>query len=722
MVPMPPRQVIRPRMFVSRSARSAAYIVSSLAASLVIAACSRSAAERPPETRKSIVVDTIHGVAVEDRYRWLEQQDSPEVLAWIEAQRQYAEKILGPENADRTAIHDRLTQLMDVPNMSAPRRGGDWEYFTLRRVGEPVAALYRRKWSATPSPIVPDSQYELVINPLTIRDDGTTAVGVESISPDGKLLLYSVRDGGPDEITLHVRDLATGTDLPDSLPNALYASLSFTPDNHRLYYVHRSRTIGPRFKKHILGTDVGVDSVLFGDSLPPTHFLGVSFADGGRYRLFTVSHGWAQNEVFVQDMKAKGKVTNVTEGTVAHFAPQLVDGALWMKTDFEAPRGRLVSVDLANPRRDRWRVVIPEGEDVMDSFTQIDGKIYVTYLHNASQRIAVYTPKGEAAGEVEVPSQSSVSIRGSGKGKAMLTASSFGVPSTTWEMDLAKGTRSIWEESKVPVDTSKFEQVQLWATSKDGTKVPMWVLRQRGKAKSADTPALLTGYGGFTLSLLPRFDARAAYWVERGGIFVQATLRGGNDFGEDWHKAGMLKNKQHVFDDFLAVAQFLVDSGYTSPEKFTIRGVSNAGLLMGAAITQRPDLFRAAFVGYPDLDIVRFPQFATHNNAPALLEYGDARHADQFPAILGFSPYQKIKDGTKYPAVLVQTGINDTRVPPWQARRFAARLQEATTSGRPVILLHDLRSGHSGGRSNAQSIELASQEMEFLLRQVGSIQ
>lgn len=713
MAPMTPRPVLRPD--------AARRILSFLAACVLLASCSRSAAESPPETRQSIVVDTINGVAVEDRYRWLEEQDSPEVLAWIETQRQYAERILGPENTDRTAIHDRLTQLMDVPSMSAPRRGGDWEYFTLRRVGEPVAALYRRRWSATPSPIVPDSQYELVINPLTIRDDGTTAVGVESISPDGKLLLYSVRDGGPDEITLHVRDLAAGKDLPDSLPNALYASLSFTPDNRGIYYVHRSRTVGPRFKRHQLGSDVASDSVLFGDALPPTHFLGVSFAEGGRYRIFTISHGWAQNEVQVQDMKQGGRIIDVTQGTTAHFSPQMVDGALWMRTDLDAPRGRVVAVDLAKPARDNWRVIIPEGEDVLDSFTQIDGKVYVTYLHNASQRLAVYTPKGEPAGAVAVPGQSSASIRGAGKGAALLTVSSFTQPTTTWRVDLAKGTRSVWEASTIPIDTSRFEQLQLWATSKDGTRVPMWVLRQRGRAKSAATPALLTGYGGFTLSLVPRFDARAAYWVERGGIFVQATLRGGNDFGEEWHKAGMLNNKQHVFDDFLAVAQFLVDSGYTSPEKFAIRGVSNAGLLMGAAITQRPDLFRAAFVGYPDLDLVRFPQFATHNNAPALLEYGDARRPDQFPAILAVSPYQNVHDGTKYPAVMVQTGLNDTRVPPWQARRFAARLQAATTSGRPVILLHDLRSGHSGGRSNAQSIELATQEMEFLLRQVGTI-
>jgi prolyl oligopeptidase len=225
---------------------------------------------------------------------------------------------------------------------------------------------------------------------------------------------------------------------------------------------------------------------------------------------------------------------------------------------------------------------------------------------------------------------------------------------------------------------------------------------------------LLNGYGGFALSLLPRFDVRAAAWVERGGIYAQATLRGGNEFGEEWHKGGMLTNKQNVFDDFNAAAQYLVDSGYTSPAHLAIRGGSNGGLLMGAAITQRPDLYRAAFVGVPDLDMVRFYTFTTHNNMPALLEYGDASKKEEFDAIVRHSPYQAVQRGAKYPAVFVQTGINDTRVPPWQARRFTARLQAMTGSGEPVILYHDMRSGHAGGRSNAGGIDLATKELEFL--------
>ncbi len=684
------------------------------------AGCSRAIAPTAPTTRLSIVVDTIHGVAVEDRYRWLENQDAPEVRTWIAEQRAYAEQVLGPANNDRSGIRERLRELMDVPAVGTPRRGGEWEYFTLRRTGEEVAAIYRRRWQQALPPVSPDSPYALVINPLAIRDDGTTSVAIESISPDGQLLLYSIRDGGPDEVTLKVRDVRTGSDLPDSLPNALYASLSFAPDGKGIYYVHRSRTNGPRYRYHPLGTPLTADSTLYGDGLPPTHFLGVSTALDGRYRIYTISHGWARNEVVLLDAKS-GALTDITRGLDAHFAPQVVDGTLWMRTDHRAPRGRIVAVDFANPAQSAWREVIPEGKDVLDAFAMIDGKVYVTYLRNASHRIAVFTRDGVPAGELPVPPNATASIRGAGPGAAELTVTSFTQPSVTYRVDLATGRRTVLEPSRVPFDTAGLEVQQHWYTSKDGTRAPLWIVKRRGSERSADTPALLHGYGGFGVNLGPRFDPRAALWVEWGGIYVQATLRGGNEFGEEWHKGGMLGNKQNVFDDFNSAAQFLVDSRFTSPSRLAIRGVSNGGLLMGAAITQRPDLYRAAFVGVPDLDLVRFPRFVTNNNMPALLEYGDASKGAEFDAIRKLSPYENVRDGVRYPAVMVQTGLNDTRVPPWQARRFTARLQNATASGLPVILIHDLRSGHAGGRSMSGSVEIATQEMEFLLRMVRAI-
>lgn len=678
------------------------------------------AAAAPPPTRRSLVVDTLHGVAVDDPYRWLESQTSPEVLAWIEAQNRYAAQVLGPPTPARAEITARLRALMDVPAIGAPRRAGDWEYFTLRRKGEEVAAIYRRRWSPNAAPVAPDSQYEQVINPLDLRGDGTTSVSIDGFSGDGSLMMYSVRDGGPDEITVKIRDLHAGRDLPDSLPRALYGALSFASHGRGFYYVHRSRYEGPRYRYHHIGSPPGSDSLLYGEWLPPTHFLGVTTASQGRYRIYTIGHGWARNEVRVHDTQT-GNVVDVTHGLDAHFAPQVIDDELWMRTDLDAPRGRLVAVPLNRLQRDAWRTVLPEGSDVLDAFSLIDGTLYVTYLRNASHRLAVFSREGQPAGEIAVPPNATVSIRGAGSGAAELTVASFSHPSITYRLDLATGARTVREPSNVPFDTSAFEVTQHWYRSKDGTRAPLWVVQKKGHVRSRNTPALLHGYGGFTVNLGPRFDPRAALWVERGGIYVQATLRGGNEFGEQWHKGGMLTNKQNVFDDFTSAGQFLVDSGFTSPERLAIRGGSNGGLLMGAAITQRPDLFRAAFVGVPDLDMVRFPWFVTHNNAPALLEYGDARKPAEFQALIRHSPYQNVRDGVPYPAVMVQTGINDTRVPPWQARRFTARLQASTTSGLPVILLHDLRSGHAGGRPMSGTVQLAAQEMEFLLRQVGAI-
>lgn len=670
-----------------------------------------------PETRRDVVLDTIHGTPIEDPYRWLEAHDSPEVHGWIATQERYADSVMGPDTPLRDSLRARLTELMDVPAVGAPRAAGGWEYFTLRRRGEPVAAIYRRRPPRVPAPVSPDSQYEKVIDPLTIRDDGTTSVGIEGFSNDGKLLLYSVRDGGPDEITVKVRDLAAGADLPDSLPAALYGGVSLGRDGKGIYYVHRSREVGPRYRYHRFGTDPSTDSLLFGEGYGPTAFLGVSSAEGGKYRVFTVGHGWARGEVHVQDTKS-GVITEVTRGITAHFAPQFVNGRLWMRTDAGAPMGKVVAVDLAKPDSANWTTIIPERDMVLDGYTQIDGQLYVTWIRDVSHRITVHDMSGKELRELPLPPHSTASIRGSGKGTALLTLTSFAQPSVTYKVNLATGERTVWEKSEVPFDTASVEVTQVWYTSKDGTRAPMYLMQKRGAARSAGTPALLNGYGGFTLSLMPRFDTRAAAWVERGGIYALATLRGGNEFGEAWHKGGMLTNKQRVFDDFIAAGQYLVDSGYTSPRHLAIRGGSNGGLLMGAALTQRPDLYRAAFVGNPDLDMVRFYTFTTHNNMPALLEYGDASKKQEFDAIVQYSPYQNVKAGTRYPAIMVQTGQNDTRVPPWQARKFAARLQAASRSGEPVILYHDMRSGHAGGRTMAGSIDLATKEMEFLWRRV----
>jgi prolyl oligopeptidase len=306
------------------------------------------------------VADTIHGIPIDDPYRWLEDQQAKEVHDWITRQASHADRVMGPENALRSALRSRLTELMDTPAPGNPRKAGEWEYFTLRRTGEPVAAIYRRRAPSKPSPVVPDSQYEVVVNPIALRADGTTSVNIEGFSTDGRLMVYSVRDGGPDEISVYVRDLVTGVNLPDSLPRALYSSLSFAQDGKGSYYVHRSRQVGPRFRHHQFGDDSSRDSVIFGSGYGPTAFLNVTRGEGGRYRVYTVGHGWARNEVHVEDTAHPGSIVHLTEGMDAHFSPQFVDGKLWLRTDFEAPRGRVVVVDLTSPARGLWIEVIPQ--------------------------------------------------------------------------------------------------------------------------------------------------------------------------------------------------------------------------------------------------------------------------------------------------------------------------------------------------------------------------
>ena len=672
-----------------------------------------------PPTRTVAAADTINGHVVPDAYKWLENSSSPEVRQWISAQEKYADAVVG-NTPQRAALAKRLRELMDTPAVGAPRKAGAWEYFTLRRPGDEVAAVYRRKASANSGPIDPDGKYEKILDPAALRRDGTTSFDMQGFSPDANLLLYSIRDGGSDETSIHVHDVAKGVDLSDSLPWALYGGFSWDKAGKGFYYVHRSRQIGPRFKYHALGTDIARDSVLFGQGLNPTAFLTVSSIDGGKDRLFVVGHGWARNDVFIQDVAHHGAITAIVKDVPAHFTPEFADGTLWMRTDLGAPRGRLAIVDLAHPAPANWKTVIPEGADVLDGLTTIDGKLYVTYVHDVADRIVVYSKTGTREGEVSIPPNSAATIRGNGKGKALLTIRGFTQPPITYEVDLATGSRRVWEAPRVPFDTTGIEVKQMWYPTMDGKRAPMYLMYKRGLARNGSAPAMLTGYGGFALNLLPSFDPRAVVWVEHGGVFAQATLRGGNEFGEAWHQAGMLKNKPNVFNDFVSAAKALIDSGYTKPERLAIRGTSNGGLLMGAAVTRRPDLFRVAYIGNPDLDILRFPWFNTANNAPALLEYGDASKPDEYGVIASFSPYQNVRPKTRYPAMFISTGDRDTRVPPWAARKFAARVQASTTSGLPVMIYDDPRQGHAGGRGMSANIDLAAKDLDFMLRMVGS--
>ena len=679
----------------------------------------------PPETVRIPVVDTLHGVEFTDDYRWLEDQDTPETRGWIDEQNAYAERVVG-DTPLRAGLEGRLRELMDAPGAIFPRRAGEYEYFSFRKPGREVGAIYRRPALDEPeaTPVDPEGEFEVVIDPLDLRDDATTSVSIIDFSPDGRLMIYAIRDGGRDEREYRVRDVENGEDLPDRLPTYLYGNVSFDPEGDGFYYSRRSRETGARIRYHRLGTDFAEDEELFGEGHGPERFVGFSQGGDGRWLVYTVQHGWARTDVYLHDLRAGTAPAPLIVGAPARFGTRFVDDELYLLTNLDAPKNRILAVNLENPDPDpsQWRDVLPEGEDLLTGYRFIGDDLYADYLRDVSSRIVRYGPDGAVKGEVPIPPHHVATLRSHGEDgdEALLTLTSLLTPSTILKLDLETMETEEWRPSSVPFDGSEYELKQVWYASEDGTRAPMYVAHRRGLDLDGQAPALLYGYGGFNVNLLPRFDARAAAWLEQGGVYAMATLRGGGEFGEEWHRAGMLENKPNVFADFIAAAEWLVDNGYTNPDRLAIRGGSNGGLLVAASLTKRPDLFRAVYCGLPDLDMVRFYQFTDTNNMPALLEYGNAAVAEEFEVLRTFSPYQNVRDGVDYPAVMLTQGDLDTRVPPLQARKMAARLQAASSSGLPVVLDYDPRTGHAGGRSFSRNVRNAAMELAFLLGQLNA--
>ena len=684
---------------------------------LLVAACSRPPS--PPETKRVEVKETLHGVELTDSYRWLEDQAAPETRQWIDFQNAYAQTIVG-ESERRARLRSRLAGLLRQPEIGFPCKGGDFEYFTLRRASDEAPIIFRRP--APPEgevpPIDPNAAYELVLDPHSMSPDRTTRVDILSLSSDGNYLLYSVRDGGEDEIEVRLRDLETGSDRPDLLPRALYASVFFAKSGEGFYYTHRSRKVGPRVRFHRRATPVEKDEEIFGEGISPTSFLETQELSDGSALVFAVNHGWARSDLYYRELGKEA--TPISIGEDARFYPQVHEDRLYVRTNLDAPKNRIVRIDPKHPARDRWQEIVPESEDVLASFAILEGKIYASYLEHGTTRLRIHDLEGAPAGEIPVPDHHTAELRGAGPGRAFLTLTSFTLPPSTYVLDLKTGERTPWDERAWDIDPESVVVQQLRYSSKDGTEIPIYLFYRRGIEADGTNPTLLFGYGGFNAAQTPRFDPMAAAWVEEGGLYAMANLRGGSEYGEAWHHEGMLSNKQNVVDDFIAAAEFLIANDYTRPERLAIRGVSNGGLLVASAFTQRPDLFRAVVCGFPDLDMVRFYRFTETNNLPALLEYGDASKPEEFEFLRKFSPYQAVRDGTAYPAVMLTSGDKDTRVSPLQARKMAARLQAATSSGRPVLLRYHPKAGHAAsyGMPISRTIEDMAMELAFLLGEI----
>ena len=663
---------------------------------------------KPPPSRVDNFREVIHGVEIVDPYRWLEEQDSPETRTWIDAQNKYTHSLLDTLPA-RPLIQKRLSELLRVDTVGTPFQQGGRYFLFKKRAADDLSILYVRQGL--------NGKDEVLIDPHTLSPDHTTDISLLDASSDGKLIVYSVRRGGQDETELRVMDVDARKDV-DQLPNALYRGVSMKKDSSGFYYNLQKRDTGIRVLYHAIGTDASKDVEVFGKGYGPDKWIGGAVSEDGKYLMFEVAHGWARNEVYVQKLSG-GPIQTIINDIPAHFNAWFAGDRLVMQTDWQAPNQRIMLVDLNNPAREKWQEIVPEGRDAISGFSLVGGKLFVSYLHNVTTQIKIFALDGKALGEVSLPGIGSASdLAGRWeRTEAFFSFRSFVTPQTIYRYDIATGKTELWARPNVPFKSDDFEVRQVWYSSKDGTRVPMFLVHKKGLQPDGKLPVLLYGYGGFNVNQTPRFSSSAAIWVEQGGVYALANIRGGGEFGEAWHKAGMLDKKQNVFDDFIGAAEWLIKNKYTNPSRLAIQGGSNGGLLVGAALTQRPELFQAVLCEFPDLDMIGYYRFK-NNNPPALLEYGNASDPAQFKYLYAYSPYQKVKPGEKYPAVLFTTGDQDTRVPPLQARKMTARLQAASTSGKPVLLLYDTKAGHAGGRPLSKIIEDVSLELAFLFWQL----
>ncbi len=666
--------------------------------------------ESPPNTRREPIKEKFHDVEIIDPYQWLEDQQSPETRTWIDEQNRHTGKILD-SLPGRPSLERRLTELMKIDTVETPLERNGRYFFARRAASQEQFIIYVREGS--------QGTDRVLVDPHPLSPDQTTSVQLLDVSKNGRLLAYGIRTGGEDEFRVRLLDVDTRDHLADQLPKARYFGVSLKPDESGFYYTRHGKE-GSRVFYHALGTQPSRDIRVFGEGFGPGKGILSALSEDGRYLLIHVWHGSSgdQTEIYIKDLLRQGPVLPIVNDIPARFYGEIAGDSLFIHTNWKAPRNRILVADLTKPDREHWREIIPEQDSVLELISLAGGKLFANYLENVRSKISIFDANGRYLRDIELPGLGTATgISGRWESpEAFFTFTSFHIPTTIYRYEINRARRRVWSQLQVPLNPDRFELKQVWYHSKDKTRVPMFLLHTKGIQLDGSNPTLLTGYGGFNLSRTPAFRASAVLWAERGGVFALPNLRGGGEFGEEWHRAGMRAKKQNVFDDFLAAAEWLIEKGYTQPVKLAISGRSNGGLLVGAALTQRPDLFQAVSCGYPLLDMLRYHKFLVARFW--VPEYGSAEDPEQFKYLHAYSPYHQVKPGTKYPAVLLITGDADTRVAPLHARKMAALLQSATGSDRPVLLRYDTKLGHSSGQPLSKQIQDLTDELGFLLGQL----
>ncbi|MGB6745368.1 MAG: prolyl oligopeptidase family serine peptidase [Terracidiphilus sp.] len=670
----------------------------------------------PPDVEATPVTDDYFGTKIVDNYRWLEDAKSDQTRAFIDAENAYTNRYLEQAHI-RSQIADDLDPLVNVTDTSAPIQRAENYFFYRRLAGEGQYSIYvRHGWTGKDMRI---------IDPAVFSRDPNTSVYMNDVSRDGQVVAYSVKEGGADETSIRFYNVKTRKTLLDELPSARYFSVAFAPDGASVYYARNNKD-GTLLYQHVFGQRVSRDALIFGhqfrgELLGGNDLFSGDVTDDGRYLVIQISRGVPprREDIVFRDLTKPGSPFDILVWSLdARFSTIYANGAWYVKTDYKAPMGRIMKAD-PGVMPEAWDTIVPEAKDVIDDWSIVGGKIYVNRLHDVKTETQVFTLAGKPAGEIDyggIGSASSVLGRTTDR-FGFYSFESYIVPPTLYRVDTQTGKREVFFQPKIPFDSSQYELKQVFYKSKDGTQIPMFIAGKKGLKQDGSERLLMTGYGGFNVSETPAWNPEYAWWLEQGGWFAEPNLRGGGEYGEQWHEQAMFEKKQNVFDDWFAAAEYLIANQYTSPQHFAIRGRSNGGLLMGASITQRPELFSAVWCGYPLLDMLRYQKFKVGYYWTT--EYGSADNEKQFPYLLKYSPYQNVKPRADYPAVMFFTGDNDTRVDPLHARKMTAQLQSASKSGRPVLLHYSVSGGHSAGVSVDQEIQDDTDELTFLWTETG---
>lgn len=690
-----------------------------LFAAAAIAALSASAPLRYPVAERSTYVETYFGTQVADPYRWMENIDSPQTRAWVLAQAKFAQQYMD-SIPERAAIYNHVRAAYNYAKRSAPDHHGKHYFYSANSGLQNQSVLYTMDG--------PSGESRVLLDPNGLSSDGTISVGGESFTRDGSLLAYSLQASGSDWETWHVRNVATGNDYSDELQWSKFSDAAWLPDKSGFYYERYPQPkAGEEFKAaslnqavyfHKLGTPQPADTLFFARPDHPDWYVGFQLSRDGRYGIIVLSNGTSpNNELSYVDMRDPKHVAHeLFPIDKANYSPiDVVGSTLYLQTTDNAPNGRVMAVDLHQPRVER--AIVPERNSALQGVSLLHDRFVASYLQDGHSVVRVYDTAGRFIRNVDLPGVgSSDGFNGEREDRyTYYSFSGYTTPNRLYKYDVLTGKSSLYWQPKVKFDAGKYTTKLVFFSSKDGTRVPMEIAYRKGIALDGTNPAILYGYGGFDIPITPRFSTFIASWLDMGGIYAVANLRGGSEYGESWHTAGMLARKQHVFDDFIAAAEYLIAQKYTSTPKLAIRGESNGGLLVGAVETQRPDLFGAAlpFVGV--MDMLRFDKFTVgHGWVP---EYGCATcSAEQFKTLLSYSPYQNVKKGTAYPPTLIFTADHDDRVFPAHSFKFAAAMQWAQAGPGPIVLRVDLKSGHGGGKPISKVFDDYADAYAFLVK------